>query len=152
MLSIIVLALSGLTPALVQQQTGLEQDIRVLEEKVNAAYAKNDLPLYFSFYAPDFTQWLPTGPTDLASYQKEWTGFIASGGRVEAADFSNLHVQIGPAGDTAVASYLLRVKTRSPSGQVDDEMFQESDVWFKRAGQWKIVHLHYSPAPKKKTP
>jgi len=33
---------------------------------------------------------------------------------------------------------------------VSDESFQESDVWFKRNGEWKVVHLHYSPAPKKK--
>jgi len=33
-----------------------EQQIRELEDKVNAAYAANDLPAYFSYYAPDFSQ------------------------------------------------------------------------------------------------
>jgi ketosteroid isomerase-like protein len=127
-----------------------EQQIRELEEKVNGAYAANDLPAYFSFYAPDFSQWLPEGRTDLRTYQRDWTKFIQSGGRVEAATFSDLHVQMGPSGDTAVASYILHVRTRSAKGQVSDEDNQESDVFFKRNGAWKIVFLHYSPAPKKK--
>jgi ketosteroid isomerase-like protein len=127
-----------------------ERQIRELEEKVNGAYAANDLATYFSYYADDFSQWLPEGRTDLAAYQREWTQFIHGGGRVEAATFSDLHIQIGPSGDTAVASYILHVRTRDAKGQVSEEDNQESDVFFKRGNVWKIVFLHYSPAPKKK--
>jgi len=35
----------------------------------------------------------------------------------------------------------------SAQGVVSDENFQESDVWFKRNGEWKVVPLHDSPAP-----
>ena len=118
---------------------------------MNAAYAANDLPTYFAFYSKDFTQWLPEGRTDLPQYEKMWTGFIKSGGAVVSDEISDMHIQIGPSGDTAVASYLLHVKTRSPKKkEVADEVFQESDVWFKRDGAWKVVHLHYSPAHNKK--
>ena len=127
-----------------------EQQIRDLEEKINGAYARNDLPAYFSAYAADFSQWLPEGRTDLPTYQKDWTNFIQTGGRVESATFSDLHIQIGPSADTAVASYILHVRTRNAKGQVSEEDNQESDVFFKRAGAWKIVFLHYSPAAKKK--
>jgi ketosteroid isomerase-like protein len=126
-----------------------EQEIRALEDKANAAYAANDLPAYFSFYASDFSQWLPEGRTDLPSYQKEWTEFVHGGGRVESVNLSDMHIQIGPSGDTAVASYLIHVRTRDAKGAVTDEDNQESDVLFKRGGVWKIVFLHYSPAPKK---
>ncbi|HYT18907.1 MAG TPA: nuclear transport factor 2 family protein [Candidatus Polarisedimenticolia bacterium] len=128
----------------------LEKQIRQLEDKVNGAYAANDLPAYFSYYAPDFSQWLPEGRTDLPTYQKDWTRFIQGGGRVESATYSDLHIQVGPSGDTAVASYILRVRTRSAKGEVSEEDNQESDVFFKRGGIWKIVFLHYCPAPKKK--
>jgi ketosteroid isomerase-like protein len=131
------------------EDTKIQQEIGTLEQKCNAAYAANNLPLYFSFYAPDFTQWLPTGRTNLAEYKKMWTDFIGGGARVLEDDISDLQIQVGPGGDTAVASYLLRVKTRSAKGEVTDERFQETDVFFKRQGAWKIVHLHYSPAPKK---
>lgn len=133
------------------QQAAVQQQIRDLEQKSNAAYAANDLPLYFSFYAPDFTQWLPSGRTNIEQYKKMWSGFIGNGGRVLQDDVSDLQIQVGPGGDTAVASYLLHVKTQSPKGKVSDENFQETDVFFKREGTWKIVHLHYSPAPKNKS-
>jgi ketosteroid isomerase-like protein len=113
-------------------------------------YAANDLPFYFAYYAPDFTQWLSEGRTGLPQYEKMWTALIKSGGGVESVQLSDIRVQIDPSGDTAVASYLLCVKTRSAKGVVSDESFQESDVWFKRNGEWKVVHLHYSPAPKRK--
>ena len=43
----------------VAQQSSAEKEILDLEEKMNAAYAANDLPTYFAYYADDFTQWLP---------------------------------------------------------------------------------------------
>jgi ketosteroid isomerase-like protein len=132
------------------QQSTAEKEILVLEDKMNAIYAANDLPNYFKYYADDFTQWLPEGRTDLPQYKKQWTTFIQGGGRIESNQISDMHVQIDPAGDTAVASYLAQVKTRSQNGKVSDETFHETDVWFQRDGTWKIVHLHYSPAPKKK--
>ena len=127
-----------------------EPKIRELEEKVNGAYAANDLPTYFSYYAPDFPQWLPEGRTDLPTYEKDWTQFIQGGARVESATLSDIRIQVGPSSDTAVASYLLHVRTRNAKGEISEEDNQESDVFFKRGGVWKIVFLHYSPAPKKK--
>jgi ketosteroid isomerase-like protein len=132
-------------------QSPAEKEILDLEAKMNAAYAANDLPTYFAYYAPDFTQWLPEGRTDLPQYEIEWTAFIQSGGKMESAETSDMHIQVGPSADTVVASYLLRVRTRSAKGKVSDEVFQESDVWFKRDGAWKVVNLHYSPAPKQKS-
>jgi len=147
-----LLALVGIVmviPCAAQQSTA-EKEILDLEDKMNAIYAANDLPNYFKYYADDFTQWLPEGRTDLPQYKKQWTIFIQGGGRIESNQISDMHVQIDAGGDTAVASYLAQVKTRSQNGKVSDETFHETDVWFKRDGTWKIVHLHYSPAPKKK--
>jgi ketosteroid isomerase-like protein len=125
-----------------------EQEVRDVEQRANAAYEANDLPKYFSFYADDFTQYLPEGRTDLPAYEKEWTGYIGEGNRVEKVVLSDMHVQIGPSGDTAVASYIIHVRTKLKDGKTTDEDNQESDVLFKRNGQWKVVFLHYSAAPK----
>jgi ketosteroid isomerase-like protein len=128
------------------QQGGPATEIRDLTHAVNTAYAANDLDKYFSYYADDLTQWWPSGRVSLASYRESWTTFVKSGGRVEAAAVSDLEVQINPSGDTAIATYKLKVRTRSPKGEVREEENQETDVWFRRNGQWQIVHLHYSPA------
>ena len=126
-----------------------EQEVRDFEQRANAAYEANDLPKYFSFYAKDFSQFLPEGRTDLPAYQKEWTEYIQSGNRVEKVQLSDMHVQVGPSGDTAVASYMLHVRTKLKDGKISEEDNQESDVLFKRNGEWKVVFLHYSAAPKK---
>jgi len=130
------------------QPPDVQKEIQDLEDKANAAYAANDLPAYFSYYAPDFTQWLPDGRTDLPEYVKMWTDNINQGGKILADHISDMHIQIGPGRDTAVASYLLHVKERTPKGEINDGDWHETDVWFKRNGAWKIVHLHYSAAPK----
>jgi len=126
-----------------------EQEVRAFEEQANAAYEANDLAKYFSFYADDFSQFLPEGRSDLAAYRKEWTGYIGAGNKVQKVKLSDMKIQVGPSGDTAVASYILHVETKLKDGKVSVEDNQESDTLFKRNGQWKIVFLHYSAAPKK---
>lgn len=124
------------------------EQVRRLEQAVNAAYAANDLPRYFSFYAPELTQWWPEGRVDLPAYQKRWRAFVGGGGRVLAAKISDLVVQVSPDSDAAVASYRLHVETRDEHGTVTTDELQETDVLFEEAGAWKIVHLHYSLAPR----
>jgi len=126
----------------------VEAEIRDFERRANAAYEANDLGKYFSFYADDFSQFLPEGRSDLAAYRKEWAGYIGEGNRIQKVEMSDLHIQIGPNKDTAVASYLLHVRTKLKDGKITDEDNQESDVLFKRNGEWKVVFLHYSAAPK----
>ena len=45
-----------------------------------------------------------------------------------------------------MATYVLRVTTRPVKGEVTVEDNQETDVLFKRAGAWAIVHVNYAPA------
>jgi ketosteroid isomerase-like protein len=145
------LALLAAAPAAAQSPAAIEQQIRDLEQKYNAAYAANDLAAYFSYLADDFGQWLPSGRTDKASYQTSWTRFITGGGKVLSAELTDVQVKVSPAGDTAVVSYLLHVKTQSSRG-TSDEAFQETDVWFKRNNDWKVVFLHYAAAPERRKP
>jgi ketosteroid isomerase-like protein len=139
-------ALAGAGP-----EGGAQSGIRQLEADCNAAYFANDLDKYFGFYSDDAILWFPEGRTDIPAYKKEWTEFIKSGGRIQSGALSDLHIRFSPQGDAAIASYLLHVKTQQVDKKVLDEVYQESDVWFKAAGGWKIAHVHYSPAspPKK---
>jgi ketosteroid isomerase-like protein len=125
---------------------GPNADITQLETEFNAAYAANDLDKYFGYYSGDVILWFPEGRTDLPSYKKEWTEFVKSGGKILAGTVSDMHIRFSPQGDSVIASYLLRVKTQGTDKKATDEVFQETDVWFKAAGGWKIAHVHYSPA------
>ena len=129
--------------------TKAEQEVRNLEQQMNDAYARNDLQAYFNYYAPDFTQWLPEGRSDLDRYKREWQAFVSSGNSVQAAEVRELVMRVAPAEDAVVASYILYVKTKAADGKVIEEENQETDVWFKRDGAWKVVALHFAPLAKK---
>jgi ketosteroid isomerase-like protein len=122
-------------------------DIDRLEKDFNAAYAANDLDKYFGYYADDAVLWFPEGRTDVPSYKKMWTAYIKSGAQLKSAELSDYHVKLSPQGDAATASYVLRVKTLEANKKMTDETFQETDVWFKAAGGWKVAHVHYSNTP-----
>ena len=62
---------------------------------------------------------------------------------VSRFDLSNLLIQ--RYGDTAIASYTLLISTSLPEG-VKVAAHNESRVMVKLDGQWKVVHVHKSPA------
>ncbi len=139
-------------PAAARAQTSApataEQGVRAVIADYNAAYGRNDLDAYFKAFAPDLTQWFPSGRVDKGSYQASWTKYIGAGNKLEKVEVRDLRVQMGPSADAAVATYILRVTTRTAKGEVSTEDNQETDVLFKRAGAWTIVHVNYAPAKK----
>ena len=132
--------------------TGLESDIQQLEQDFNAAYAANDLDKYFGYYTDDAIFWFPEGRTDVPSYKKEWSEFLSDGGGIKAGTISDMHIKFSPMDDTAIASYVLHLTTREANQKVHTEDYQESDIWFRTDGGWKITHVHYSAAPVPKKP
>jgi ketosteroid isomerase-like protein len=127
-----------------------EAEVRDAVTRFNAAYLANDMAAYWPFYDPALTQWWPEGRVDLPAYKAQWTKLLEGGGKVLENDVSDLVVQVAPSGDAAVASYAIRVVTRQPDGKVTKERVHETDVWFKKGGTWRVVHLHYSPRPEDK--
>lgn len=125
-----------------------EQEVRAVIADYNAAYGRNDLDAYFKAFAPDLTQWFPSGRVDKPSYEASWRKYIGAGNKLEKVEVRDLRVQVSPAGDAAVATYILRVTTRAVKGAVETEDNQETDVLFKRGGAWTIVHVNYAPAKK----
>ena len=51
------------TTSVAADPVSTEARIRALEANVNAAYAANDLPAYFTYYADDLRALFPEGPT-----------------------------------------------------------------------------------------
>lgn len=119
-------------------------EVKELVIAFNAAYERNELDTYFSYYADDATQWFESGRVSLESYKKDWYQLIQGGGGVEKNELSDIQVQVGPSGDVAVATYALEVVTRAADGKKTKERAWETDVWFRRNGKWQIAHLHYN--------
>jgi ketosteroid isomerase-like protein len=120
------------------------KEVEGLVVAFNQAYERNDLEKYFSYYADDVTQWFETGRAELADYKKSWHELIQGGGGVEKNTLSDIRIQVSPGGEAAVATYVVDVVTRAVDGKKTKERAYETDVWYKRDGKWKIVHLHYN--------
>jgi ketosteroid isomerase-like protein len=125
----------------------VESEITQLEQVWNDAYGANDLPKYFSYYSANPLLVFYNKRTLLADYRKEWAAATKTE-PLESAKISDLKIEIGPGGTTAVASYQLDVSTRHAAGKTTVEHAFETDVWFKRKGEWRVNAVHYSSIAK----
>jgi ketosteroid isomerase-like protein len=123
--------------------TAVEQEIMRLEQSCNDAYAANDLPKYFGYYAEDAMLIFYDERTTLAAYRKSWPESIKTE-PIESVKLSDMVIRVIPSGEVAIASYQIEVRTGHPNGKVTDEHAFETDVWVNRAGGWKIAHVQYS--------
>ena len=124
-----------------------EERIAQLEQAVNAAYAANDLPKYFGYYADDSIAIFYGERTTLAKYRDSWTKSVKAGNVVAAVKLSEMLVRLSPGGDVAVASYRLDVRNRASDGRETEEHAWETDVWTRRKGAWQITYVHYALSP-----
>ena len=150
-LVLIILALASLgAPRVEAQAADPEQEVRDVINKLTQAYGANDIEGYFSWYAPDLTWWGPGGRSDRESYRTRWTASVERTGGLESAETSDLRIQVAPAGDLAVASYLLTVTNRDPgANRPANVTYQMSPMLIKRDGSWTIVHLHFQVVPER---
>ena len=122
----------------------VEKEIARLEKECNDAYAANNLPKYFSYYADDAVLIFVNERTTVPAYRKLWTEEVKTK-PLEAVKLSDMVIRVMPSADSAIASYQIEVRTRQPGGSVTDERFFETDVWVHKADGWKLGHIHYSP-------
>ena len=130
--------------AIAEHHEPVEQQIRVMAEKFNIAYATNDADTYFGMYAADSTLFFFGERQDVAAYSKEWRALIAAGGGAAKNEISDLQIQVLPGGEAAIATYFVDNESRSADGEITKAMAFESEVWQKIDGEWKIVSLHYT--------
>jgi len=141
-LCVALVALAGAPAVLSSPQPG--EQVRAAVIAFNAAYERNDLDEYFGFYAEDATLVFDTGRVALGAYRKDWYQLVADGGAVESNLISDINIQVSPAGDAAVATYQLQVRTRFADGSVANEHAYETDVWFYSGERWQVVHVNYT--------
>ena len=123
----------------------IEKAITSLEQTWNDAYGANDLPKYFSYYSENPILVFYNKRATLTDYRKMWAEETKTE-PVASATASDLKIEVAPAGDTAVASYQLEVRTHHPDGKTTTEHAFETDVWFKQKAEWRVYVVHYSKA------
>jgi ketosteroid isomerase-like protein len=145
-----LLMLAGTIPTLAASPADVEHEIMRLEKDSNDAYAANDLPKYFGYYADDAVLIFYNERTTVPAYRKMWTESVKTE-PIASVKLSDVVIRVMPSADAAVASYQIDVRTRHPDGKMTDEHSFETDVWVKRGSVWKLSHVHYSATPVKST-
>jgi len=134
----------------------MDEEIRRFLEKHLKAIQENDLQAYHQTSAPELTlyEWwitphridgLPFHDFMMESNAERGTVFGSDAAQKSVTRFDLANLSIQRYGDTAIASYTMLVSTALPDGvQVVSQ--NESRVMFKQQGEWKVVHVHKSPA------
>jgi hypothetical protein len=134
----------------------MDQEVRDFLMKHLNAMRDNDIDAYHETTASELTlyEWWVTPHRidglpfhDFMLESSAGRGTVFGSGTPQKAetrfDLSNLSIQ--RYGDAAIASYTMLVSTALPDG-VQVVAHNESRVMVKQGTQWKVVHVHKSPA------
>ena len=125
----------------------LLKHLRSVQENDTQTYQEttgNDLTLYEWWVTPHRIDGLPFHEFMMEANAKRGSVFGAEGEPAPTRfDLSNLQIQRYE--NTAIASYTLLVSTATAQG-VKVASHNETRVMVKINGNWKVVHVHKSPA------
>ncbi len=111
-----------------------------------AAYVNTcteDLTIYEWWVTPQRIDGIPFHEFMMSANDRQGTVFGADGSGTVRFDLANLNIQ--RYGDTAVASYTLLISTATSAG-VKVVSHNESRVIVRVEDEWKVIHVHKSPA------
>jgi hypothetical protein len=126
----------------------LKDHLQSIQDNDTRAYAETtaqDLTLYEWWVTPHRIDGLPFHEFMMTSNAERGTVFGSESNAKLATRFDLSNLRIQEYGDTAIASYTLLISTATSEG-VKVASHNESRVMIKQDGEWKVVHVHKSPA------
>ena len=141
----LAVAVTATSPA--SGQSSAESEVRAAVERYNDAFVGKDLPALKALLAEDVV--LYEHSVQNIGLDDVWDHHL--GPEVEAfegtkAQFTDVRVWVE--GDVALVTrqYSIQATMR---GREIDARGNETMGWARRAGQWKVIHIHYShPCPR----
>lgn len=129
----------------------LMRHLQAIQENDIQGYKRttaDDLTLYEWWVTPHRIEGVPLHEFMMTENSKRGTVFGSERQKEEQNtpvrfDLANLHIQ--RYGETAIASYTLLISTSLEDG-VQVAAHNESRIMVKMDGEWKVVHVHKSPA------
>src|ERR1700737_4393091 len=126
-------------------KTATESEVLEVIKNFNRAFANNDPDKYFTYIARDITVITPSNPYRVEGLEQDRAEFEHSlrSGVSRVGYFQEMQPKVQLLGETAVVTYFSR-GSYGPKGQEKVCYYNETDVLQKKAGPWKIVHIHVS--------
>jgi uncharacterized protein (TIGR02246 family) len=140
----LVVALGMATPL---QAQGPEQQVRAAVESYNRAFVSKDLPALKALLAPDIVLYEHSvkniGLDDVWDHHLRPEVEAFEGTKAEFTDVKVWAVQ-----DMALVTRQYAI-TATMNGRPIDARGNETMVWTRRDGAWRVTHIHYShPCPR----
>lgn len=135
------------TPPAIDAQTRPEAAVRAAVEAYNRAFTSKDLPALKSLLASDVV--LYEHSVRNVGLDDVWENHL----RPEVTEFENATAEFSDLRVSATAEMALVLRQyriqATLQGRPIDARGNETMVWVKRDGAWKVAHIHYShPCPR----
>jgi len=122
-----------------------QAELRRIIRRKNDAYGAGDLAGYLAAYAPDAIIF-DRSPMSVEDMRRAMAAIFGAGGKLLAYSTDDPdRMLFSQNGDAVTFSYGWREKVRHPDGRVTDTSYYETNVWFRRNGQWTMVLVHITP-------
>lgn len=120
-----------------------EKEVLEVIEKFNQAFANNNPDTYFTFIDDEITIITPSNPYRVEGIKDDREEFEYSlkTGRGRVGYFQEMQPKVQLFGNVVIVTYFSR-GSYGPENKVF--YLKETDVLVKKAGKWKIVHIHVS--------
>ena len=108
-------------------------------------YKAGNIAGYLAHYACDISVCFDGSVMNSDKVRSFITSLFASGGK--SLDFQiggRDRIQFSESGDAAFINYPWRERFRHADGHMTDTEYRETDVWYRRNGEWRIAHIHLS--------
>lgn len=120
-------------------------ELRQAIRRKDDAYRTGDIPGYLKAYASDITVFFAGTLMTFDEMRRLMADQFAGGGKTldfQIADPDN--IQFSDGADAAIVSYPWRERFRYGDGRETDTEYHETNVWYRRNGEWRLVHIHLS--------
>ncbi len=121
-----------------------EDELRAIMRNLPEFYRTGDISGYLNHYAPDLQAFYSgtfMGFEEACKFIRE---LFESGGKSLNFEMGEMKIQFGENGISAVISYTWRELFLFKDGKQTDTEYYETNVWFRRKSEWKIVNVHLS--------
>ncbi len=123
---------------------GNEDELRDIMQRLPELYRDGDIAGYLSHYASNLQAYYSGASMRFEEARNFIISLFESGGKTINFEMSKPTIQFSENSTAAVISYTWRERFRFKDGKETDTEYYETDVWFKRSREWKIVNVHQS--------
>ena len=119
-------------------------ELRSIMRRLPDIYRAGDISAYLAHYAPDISANFSGSVMSSDEARKFITSLFEGGGKTLDFQIGDPQMQFSESGDAAIVRYPWRERFLYSDGHQTDTEYYETDVWYRRNGEWKIAHVHQS--------